>query len=188
MRIASWHRSGWRHLCTMRERLIRWLSLLGCGGLAGIVLAGLVTSFHWTLPLMVLGGVLLLAVVEFARSRRRRAAIREFRRIYGATGRDLLIVYTDSANWAPHIERRWIPRWQERAVVLNRSKPWKYEQPEARLWSALGGSLEHTPLAVVVPKTGRVRVIRFWRAFRDYKHGKPGRLMSAEKELASALG
>lgn len=172
----------------MRERLIRWFALLGCGGLAGIVLAGLLTTFHWTLPLMVLGGVSLLAVVEIARSRSRRAAIREFRRVYGATGRDLLIVYTDSPHWAPHIESKWLPRWGERAVVLNRSRPWRYEQPEARLWSVLGGSLEHTPLAVVVPQTGRVRVIRFWHAFRDHKHGKPGRLMAAEKELASALG
>lgn len=171
----------------MRERLIRWCSLLGCGGLAGIVLAGLVTSFHWALPMMVLGGVVLLAAVEIGLSRSRRAAIREFRRVYGSMGRDLLIVYTDSPHWAPYIESRWLPRWHERAVVLNRSKPWRYEQPEARLWSALGGSLEHTPLAVVVPTKGRVRVIRFWRAFRDYKHGRPARLLAAEQALTSAL-
>lgn len=146
------------------------------------------TTFHWTLPLTVLGGVSLLAAVEMARSRSRRAAIREFRRVYGATRRDLLIVSTDSPHCAPHIETRWLPRWQERAVVLNRSRPWRHEQPEARLWSVLGGSLEHTPLAVVVPAHGRVRVIRFWRAFRDYTHGKPARLLAAEQALSSALG
>ena len=33
-----------------------------------------------------------------------------------------------------------------------------------------------------------VRVVRFWRAFRDYRHGRPARLRDAERELFEAFG
>ena len=39
-----------------------------------------------------------------------------------------------------------------------------------------------------VPERGPVQVIRFWQAFRDYKHGKERALRAAEAELAEAVG
>jgi hypothetical protein len=119
---------------------------------------------------------------------RRAAAVAAFRRHYAQEGKDLLIVLTGSPHWHPYIEREWLSRWGTRAVVFDRSKPWSPDQVEARLWSAVKGEEEHTPLAVIVPPHGKVRVIRFFLAFRDYKHGKDAKLRAAERDLEAALG
>ncbi len=136
-------------------------------------------------PFLVGAAVAVAIASTIWRRWRRAAVVRRFRERY--PGKDLLIVLTDSLLWRPYIEAEWLPRWGERAVVFNRSRPWSAEQPEAALWRALGGPLEHTPLAVVVSQEGRVKVVRFWKAFRDFKHGKDHRLRAAEAELAAAL-
>ena len=43
------------------------------------------------------------------------------------------------------------------------------------------------PIAIVVPRKGPVTVVRFWRACRDYKHGKDRALPVAEQQLAAAI-
>jgi hypothetical protein len=48
---------------------------------------------------------------------------------------------------------------------------------------------EFNPLGIVVPPTGRqVHVVRFWRAFREHKHGKEGLLRTAEADIDKCLG
>ena len=117
----------------------------------------------------------------------RRRAIAAFRAAHRDSGKDLVIVYTDSPHWKEYIETRWLPRWGHRAVVLDRSRPWNFDQPEARLWQAVAGSVEHTPVVIIVPAHGRVHVVRFWLAFRDFKHGKDRKLREAEVRLAKLL-
>jgi len=46
-----------------------------------------------------------------------------------------------------------------------------------------GGPREFNPMAILVPTSGAVRTIRFWQAFRDYKHGKIGALEQKANEL-----
>jgi hypothetical protein len=46
-----------------------------------------------------------------------------------------------------------------------------------------GGYKEFNPIAIVFPPVGRVKVIRFWQAFRDYKQGKEDQLKRAEEVL-----
>ena len=116
----------------------------------------------------------------------RRRAIADFRAAHSRSGKNMLIVYSDSAVWKEHIEAQWLPRWNDRAVVFNRSRPWKEEQIEARLWRALAGLAEHTPVVILVPRRGRTRVVRFWKAFREHKFGRPRKLREAEEELRLA--
>jgi hypothetical protein len=52
---------------------------------------------------------------------------------------------------------------------------------------AVAGIREHTPLAIVIPRRGKLRVIRFFKAFQECKHGDPARLQAAEQELENAL-
>jgi hypothetical protein len=47
---------------------------------------------------------------------------------------------------------------------------------------------DHTPVAIVIPPSGKLEIVRFFQAFRDNKHGKPQALHEAEARLASALG
>jgi hypothetical protein len=75
-------------------------------------------------------------------------------------------------------------------VVLNWSErqTWRGSRaPEIALFRAFAGDREFNPLGIVVPATGKVRVIRFWRGFRDFKHGKDRLLRLAEAELETAL-
>ena len=149
---------------------ITWLILALSGG-----------SFLTLIGITVVFVLLLWAALIWERL----GAARAFRKAFPE--KDLLIVLTDSPHWQPYIEEHWVGRWGERAVVFNRSRPWETNQPEARLWNAVKGVQEHTPLAVVVRDVRRPRVIRFFKAFRDFKHGKEAALRAKEEELVSAL-
>ena len=119
---------------------------------------------------------------------RRREVITNFRRTYAVAGKDLLLVYSDSPHWKEYIETTWMPRWSDRMVILNRSKPWSEERVEVKLWRQEAGDLEHTPVVILVPPRGSTTIVRFWLAFRDYKHGKDSRLRDAEQRLREVIG
>ena len=114
-------------------------------------------------------------------------AIQSFRRRHGASGRDLLIVYSASPHWQDYIDSQWVAKWGDRAVVLNRSSPDWQQQAEATLWQRLAGRVEHTPVVIVIPRRGRPQVIRFYNAFNDYKHGKAATLRARERDLEQAI-
>src|SRR5262245_29568260 len=120
----------------------------------------------------------------------RRRAVQRFREFWGPKGKDLLLVYSNSPHWQQYVETHWLSRWGARAVVLNWSerRTWQPAAHSARsevaLFHAFSGSREFNPLAIVVPPRGHiVHVVRFWKAFRDHKHGKPARLREAEAEV-----
>jgi len=118
-------------------------------------------------------------------------ATQRFRSVYGAQGKIVLLVYWNSPNWQRYVEKKWLPKWGHRAAVLNwseRSKWQRSSRAEALLFRAFAGARQFNPLVIVVPPTGRrVHVVRFWRAFRDYKHGKDHLLRSAEAEVGRYL-
>jgi hypothetical protein len=101
----------------------------------------------------------------------------------------LLLVYSSNPHWQAYIETQWLPRWGARAVAVNWSDRarWSGDEAEIVLFRSVSGSREYNPIAIVVPPTGPVQVIRFWRAFRERKHGSDGALAAAERELESAL-
>lgn len=166
------------------KRLSDWVALIGCGvfvygTIAVAVVAGRVSLW--------VGAIAVVVALLWDVGRRwyKRVLGRRFRRTY--PGKDLLVVYTDSPHWKARIESHWVARWPDRTVTLNRSHPWSRKKPEAALWLAVRGILEHTPLAIVVARSGEARVIRFFSAFRDFKHGKDGPLRVRERELQEAM-
>ena len=169
----------------MKERYRNWVGLLGCGAALLLIVVALVRATGWYFLGVVASAVVLLAIGEGIRQRKHRGLIRRFHR--ERPGKDLLIVYTDSPHWARYIEERWLTRWPDRAVVLNRSRPWTHDQIEPQVWRAYAGRFAHTPLAIVLPRSGRPSVVRFWQAFRDFKHGKEASLREAEAKLEAAL-
>ena len=142
------------------------------------------------LLLLVLLVPVIVVLVLYDRLQRRKLR-RAFTARWAAAGKDLLLVYSDSPHWKHYIETKWLPQLQARAVVLNWSQRstwlanWPVEAAMVRRW---GGHREFNPLALVIPSRGPVKMVRFWRAFRDYKHGKDRTLRQAEQELAAALG
>jgi hypothetical protein len=150
------------------------------------VVAGVL--FLWRGLLLLAAGVGLCVVAAIGIDRWRKwRAVRRFRAKWSGQGRDVLLVYSNSPNWQAYIEEAWLQRWGHRAVVLNWSerRTWRRRgSPEVQLFRAFGGEREFNPLGIVVPPAGReVHVVRFWRAFRDRKHGKRDTLSQAEAEL-----
>jgi hypothetical protein len=146
----------------------------------------------WRGLLIFAGAIALVVVGAYAGDRWRKwRALTRFRAIWGTQGRDLLLVYSNSPHWQRYIEAAWLPKWGHRAVVLNWSERRQWGRPappEVALFRAFAGGTEFNPLAIVVPARGRhVHVVRFWRAFRDFKHGKNRLLQAAEEELARLL-
>ena len=169
-------------------RLRQWLGCGGCIVVLACLFALLVSVAGALGPLLFAVVVALLAAgAWWWHARARRRAIAEFRAAHRTTGKDVLVVYTESPHWKEYIETRWLPRWGDRAIAFDRSRPWRGDQVEARLWRAVAGSMEHTPVVIVIPPRGKVQIVRFWLAFRDYKHGKDRRLREAEARLATIL-
>ena len=160
--------------------LVRLLILAAIGALA--VFAG-------RLALLLLAAVLVLALAgAIMAAVRGSRAVSGFRRNWSAQGKDLLIVYSNNPQSAPHVEQEWLPRWRDRAVVLNWSDRTQWpESPEVDLFRAVVGRKEHNPVIIVVPRTGAIKVLRYWRAFRERAQGKDETLRAMESRLDALL-
>lgn len=153
------------------------------------VVSGLV--FLWRGLAILAVVIVIVGIGTYAGNRWRKwRAVRRFRSVWGTQGKDLLLVYSNSPHWQRYVEETWLPKWGRRAVVLNWSERsgWSRSNAEVALFRAFAGAREFNPLGIVVPAIGRhVDVVRFWRAFKDFKHGKDRRLREAEAELERYL-
>src|SRR5260370_25590153 len=166
--------------------MVAWAKRIG---IAMLVAGGFVLLWRG-LIILAAAVALVIAGAYLGHLWRRWRAVRRFRALWQAQGRDLLLVYSNSPNWKRYVEEKWLPRWGNRAVVLNWSdrQNWQRRRPEVALVRAFAGDREFNPLGIVVPQRGcAARVIRFWRAFREYRHGKDRLLRVAEAELEASL-
>jgi hypothetical protein len=101
----------------------------------------------------------------------------------------VLLGYSQSPVWAPFIEQSLVPQLGEVVVLIDRSKEtWKREHPiEARALSFWGGMRSYNPIAVVIRRPWRVRVFRFYKAFQQFKHGKPRELDTLVSDLLASV-
>jgi hypothetical protein len=109
-----------------------------------------------------------------------------FWRRHGRHGRLILFVYSDSPNWKSYIESNILPHIEAHAITLNwsRRREWAQTHPfEAKLFRRWAGEQEFNPLALVIRPVRRVKVLRFWQAFRDFKYGKDKSLTEVQGAL-----
>ena len=114
----------------------------------------------------------------------------QFQRVYTSQGKFVLFVYSDSPNWKSYIESQVLPSIKDHAIVLNWSERsrWKGKKSwPVRAFRHWGGRKEFNPLAIVFCGLTRVRTIRFYQAFRDFRHGKEGPLREAESQLSGLV-
>ena len=109
---------------------------------------------------------------------------------WSPAGKRVLFVYSNSPVWQSYIEANILPRLPHGSVVLNWSerRRWRWWSLSAAVFHFFGGSREFNPLAIVVRPLRWVRVFRFWRAFRDAKHGNRNALHLLETQFFSSLG
>lgn len=109
---------------------------------------------------------------------------------HGKFGRFVLFVYSDSPNWKDYIEANILPRIERNAVILNWSKrgEWSKINPfEATLFNHWAGRTEFNPMALIFSPSGKVKDVRFWSAFKEFKHGKHKSLREAENNLFAEI-
>lgn len=119
-------------------------------------------------------------------------------------GKCLLFVYSDSPNWKDHIETNILPKIEKHAVVINWSERSNWDKKimalELKVFKHWSGATqyklkgkkkrdgkEYNPIAIVFIPWWKRHVIRFWKPFKDYKHGKHELLMELENELYALL-
>lgn len=99
-----------------------------------------------------------------------------------------LFVYSDSPTWKDYIEKEILPYIQDRAVILNWSerKSWKNSLP-VLTFKYFGGYRNFNPIAFVFRPFHRVKIYRFFEAFKEFKHGDPKRVDRIKEELFKTL-
>lgn len=167
----------------------------------------------FAVPMLILVSPILIVYILWD-SYRTATLRREFsRRRPGKLG---LLVYSNSPHWQTYIEQHWLPAVGDRLIVLNWSHraTWKVEHPfEERVFRRFAGDREFNPLAVVfkprrrfarlrawlrgirngdvvamfAPSPNHTEVVRFFQAFRDYRHGKEQLLRKNERRMFDAL-
>src|SRR5437016_10637014 len=89
-------------------------------------------------------------------------------------GKSILFVYSDSPIWKEYVADHFLPRLTNHAVVLNWSerRQWRkrFSLP-VMAFRAIGGFREFNPMAVVFRPLRFSKVFRFWKPFKDFKHG-----------------
>ena len=101
-----------------------------------------------------------------------------------------MLVTSNSPNWQAYVEANILPRLGDRAVVLNWSERqrWPSVAPwEGRFFRRFAGDREFNPAALVHRPDGKIEVIRFHRAFLDFKHGDDAALRAAESALFESV-
>lgn len=131
-------------------------------------------------------------------------------------GKHGILVYSNSPNWQTYIEQQWLPALGDTLIVLNWSQraKWRQAHPfEERVFRRFAGDREFNPLAIVfrpqrrfsrlaawlrgirdrdilamfAPSRHDTEVVRFFQAFRDYKHGKEQVLRGNERRMFEAV-
>jgi hypothetical protein len=103
-------------------------------------------------------------------------------------GRDVLLVYSNSPIWQSYVEEMLLPRLSHRAIVLNWSQRRKWTPSLAVLaFRYFGGSREFNPMAIVFRPFRPARSFRFYKPFRDFKHGKTEAVDKIAEQLFALL-
>ncbi len=116
--------------------------------------------------------------------------IHQFRMQWRNKGKHILFIYSDSPNWKGYIDSNIVPLIESKTVFLNWSKrsEWETDKPlEAKILETWGTAYEFNPMAIVFKSQWKIETVRFFKAFKDFKHGNNSLLKEKEQELLSYL-
>ena len=104
-------------------------------------------------------------------------------------GRDVLLVYSDSPIWREYMTTQILPLVKERAVILNWSerRTWPKWSLAVHVFQSFGGGQNFNPLIAIFRPFRGARVLRFYAAFKDWKHGHTEPVEQLRKDLLLIL-
>ncbi len=108
--------------------------------------------------------------------------------VWLSKGRDVLFVHSNSPVWSEYMQDL-LTRMGDRAVVLNWSerKNWPSLSLATMTFRWFGGYRNYNPMVVVFRPLRSGRCFRYWRAFKDHKHGKPEAVEQLTRDLFALL-
>ena len=102
-----------------------------------------------------------------------------------------ILILSDSPIWRQYIEREWIPRLGDKVIILNWSnrKSWSRSLPVRlfRYFCAPGDNFNFNPALILLRGIKHPYIYRYYYAFHDAKHGRPGVLHGLEGHMFSQL-
>ena len=117
-------------------------------------------------------------------------------------GKNTLFVYSQSPVWKDYIEKNIIPKISSQSIIMDWSErksfnEWSLEYGVFKFWTgvrkhtikskAKWSGTDYNPIAIIFKPWWSPKVIRFWDAFKDYKHGHGQKLQELENELFNLL-
>src|SRR5262245_25484551 len=89
------------------------------------------------------------------------------------SGRDVLLVYSNSPIWHEYMTTEILPLVQERAVVLNWSEreSWLRRSFAVRVFNMFKGAREFNPMVILFRPFRAAKSFRFFEPFKAWKHG-----------------
>lgn len=117
-------------------------------------------------------------------------------------GRYLLFVYSNSPHWKDYCEHRILSHISSVAVILNWSERAQWQQHRDTLavqafqhWTGAHPirwrgrtrweGEAFNPAAIIFPPMQWTKTLKFWQAFKDFKHGREKKLQFLETQLFS---
>jgi hypothetical protein len=101
----------------------------------------------------------------------------------------VLFIYSDSPVWKNYIELNIIPKLQDNTVILNWSERKLWKNSLAVLaFRYFSGYRNFNPMALVFQPFRFAKDYRFYKAFKEFKHGKPDKVESVMKALFENIG
>jgi hypothetical protein len=105
------------------------------------------------------------------------------------TGKDMLLVYSDSPIWHDYMTANIIPLVKDRAVILNSSerKKWRRYSLPVVAFRLIGGYRNFNPLVIHFRPLRPSRSFRFWPAFKEWKQGRPEPVEELRRQLQAVV-
>lgn len=109
----------------------------------------------------------------------------KFHKVAVTEGKFIIFIYSNSPHWKPYIEEHILPKIQDQSILLNWSdrSRWDRTSWNVQAFHHWGGDHDFNPLAIVYCNFFNVKVIRFYDAFLDLKHGNDIPLQKMEAQL-----
>ena len=102
-----------------------------------------------------------------------------------------MFIYSDSPHWKDYIEENILPKLGSRCKTFKWSKR-RYinigDKLDNLIFYHWGGYTDFNPMAIIYISFFNIKTVRFYKAFREYKHGKDRLLNERLEEFSNIVG
>ena len=108
---------------------------------------------------------------------------------WSRSGKDVLLIYSNSPIWHEYMTTQILPLLQERAVVLNWSEreSWRKRSLAVRAFNMFKGARDFNPMVILFRPFRGAKSFRFFQSFKAWKHGDRKEVEQIRSELMRAL-